>query len=129
MNDLGNEQENYLENDYSENTSKVSGFSLPVCIRKILSQGVTFDQRVACFRIAVHLKRVGMPLDAVIATLMNWRIKNKPQNNKKIIKPKEIEEQVRGAFKKNYTGYGCNEPVISCFCDPECPVKLRMKNR
>ncbi len=70
----------------------------------MLNEGVTFNQRVACFRIAVHLKRVGLPYDAVIAILANWKLKNRPKDNKRILTPKEIEAQVEWAFKKDYSG-------------------------
>ena len=91
----------------------------------MLAEGVTFNQRVSCFRIAVHLKRVGLPYDIVIAVMKNWRPKNRPLENKRIITEKEIEEQVRSAFKKDYSGYGCGEPVVMSFCNLQCPVKVK----
>ena len=94
LNHLENEQNRHERNDSDASRSKVTGYSLPVCIRRILNEGVTFDQRVACFRIAVHLKRVGLPYDAVVAILTHWRLKNCPKENKGIIKANEIEEQV-----------------------------------
>ena len=127
-NDL--EKENYKNQDNKtdiNNTHNVTGYSLPVCIRRMLNEGITFNQRVACFRLAVHLKRVGLPYDAVIAILTNWRLKNHPKENKGIITASEIEEQVGWTFKKNYSGYGCSEPIIESFCDPKYPVIL--KNR
>jgi len=127
LNDLEREMHKDQDNKTDFNTHTVTGYSLPVCIRRMLNEGVTFNQRVACFRIAVHLKRVGLPYDAVIAILTNWRLKNHPEENKGIITASEIEEQVGWAFKKDYTGYGCNERVIESFCDPKCPVIL--KNR
>ena len=36
---------------------------------------------------------------------------------------RERKERVKWAYDKNYTGYGCQEPVIRSFCDPECPVR------
>ena len=122
MNELKNEP-HQVNNTSATIPRKVTGYALPVCIRRILEEGITFDQRVACFRIAVHLKRVGLPYDSVIATLMNWRLKNRPAPNKGIITPKEIEEQVGWVFKKDYSGYGCDEPIIRSFCDPQCPVR------
>ncbi|MFC2085201.1 hypothetical protein ACFLS9_09095, partial [Bacteroidota bacterium] len=89
---------------------------LPICIRRILEEGVTFDQRVVCFRLAVHLKRIGFPADLTIATLKKWRFKNRPLENKRIITTDEILEQVNWAYKKLYTGFGCQEPVIKYFC-------------
>jgi len=68
-----------------------------------------------------------LPYDAVIAILTNWRLNNHPKENKGIITVSEIEEQVGWAFKKDYSGYGCNERVIESFCDPKCPVILKNK--
>ena len=99
-----------------------TSYGLPACIRAILQQGVTFDQRVATFRIAVHLKRLGMPYEYAVIVLMNWRNKNQPVNGQRIITSKEVEEQVDWAYKKNYTGFGCQEKIIQSFCDPKCPV-------
>jgi hypothetical protein len=125
INELTDSQsdDEYQNSEYSHKNKIVYG--LPVCIRKILYQGVTFNQRVVCFRIAVHLKRVGMPYDLTIATLLNWRLKNRPQENKRIITSDEIKEQVKWAYKKSYTGYGCQEPVVNHFCDPGCKVNLQ----
>ncbi len=125
LNNLKKENPKNQENKTDFNTHTVTGYSLPVCIRRMLNEGVTFNQRVACFRIAVHLKRVGLPYDAVIAILTNWRFKNHPEENKGIITASEIEELVGWAFKNDYTGYGCNERIIESFCDPQCPVILK----
>jgi len=85
------------------------GYGLPVCIRTILQNGVEFNQRVATFRIAVHLKRVDLPLDCTIAALMEWKRMNKPVNNKQLITIQEIIDRVEWAYKKEYMGYGCQE--------------------
>ena len=102
-----------------------SRYSLPLCIQRILEEGVTFDQRVACFRIAVHFKRIGLPYELAVAALSEWSKRNKPIEYKRIITENEIEEQVMWAYKKDYTGYGCQEPVIRAFCDPSCQVRYK----
>jgi len=107
-------------------TINSSQYGLPLCIKNILCQGVSFDQRVACFRIAVNLKRVGLPEEFSVEVLNNWRVKNKPINNKRIITQREIKNQVGWAYKKNYNGIGCEEPIINSFCNSKC--KLRQKN-
>ena len=107
----------------------VNGYGLPVCIRKILDQGVTFNQRIACFRLAVHLKRVGMPEDSIVDILLNWRMKNRPENKKRIITSEEIAEQVCWAYRGNYTGYGCQEEIIQYFCDMNCPLNKSSQNQ
>lgn len=99
-----------------------STFGLPPCARKILTQGVTFAQRVCTFRLAVHLKKTGLPLDLTIETLKSWAQKNKPTEGKRIITDKEIESQAEYAYKNDYKGCGCEEPVIAAFCDENCPL-------
>ena len=42
-----------------------NGFALPPCARKMLREGVTQYQRVSCFRLAVHFKRLGLPLSLI----------------------------------------------------------------
>jgi len=104
-------------------------YSLPSCIRKLLDVGTNFDQRIASFRLAVNLKRVGIPQDLVEALLLEWRLKNKPSNAKQIITIAEVEAQVNWAFPKNYRGIGCEELVIRQFCQESCPIKLNHNKR
>ncbi len=98
---------------------------LPWCARKMLEEGVTFDQRVACFRLAVNLRRTGIPFDLAVTMLLEWRGKNQPEAEKGIITEAEIKDQVRWAYKKKYAGLGCNEEVVRSLCHPECPVRKK----
>jgi len=104
-------------------------YSLPSCIKKLLEVGTKFDQRIATFRLAVNLKRVGIPQDLIEALLLEWRLKNKPTNAKQIITIAEAEAQVNWAFQKDYRGIGCEEPVIRQFCQESCPIKLNHNKR
>jgi len=104
-------------------------YSLAPCIRTLLEVGTKFDQRIATFRLAVNLKRVGIPQDLTEALLLEWRLKNKPTNAKQIITIAEVEAQVNWAFQKDYRGIGCEEPVISQFCQESCPIKLNNNKR
>ena len=106
----------------STSSGSKTGYALPACIRRILEEGVMFDQRVACFRLAVHFRRIGLPYELTVAALSEWSKRNRPIEGKRIITEQEIEEQVLWAYKNNYTGYGCQEPVIRAFCDTMCPV-------
>ena len=107
-------------NDFtSDNT-----WGLPACTRRMLAQGVSSYQRVSCFRLAVHLKRNGMPYDQVVTTLKAWAQRNRPEDGKRIITDREIEAQTRDAFKKSYRSFGCEEPAIARYCDPNCPIRL-----
>ncbi len=118
-NQLGKKREEVID-ELSTNNSIRNNYGLPICAKKILENGVTFDQRIACFRLALNLKRLGFPLDVSIAVLMRWRLKNKPINNKRVITPDEVVEQTKWAYFKDYKGYGCNEPIIKRFCDSRC---------
>lgn len=66
-----------------------SVLGLPPCARRILAEGVSHYQRVACFRMAVSLKRVGMPFDLTLIALKTWAEKNCPANGKSIITQKK----------------------------------------
>ncbi|MCK4789722.1 MAG: hypothetical protein KAV87_38635, partial [Desulfobacteraceae bacterium] len=48
---------------HTESNNDVSPFGLPPCARRMLAEGVNSFQRVSCFRLAVRLKRSGMPYD------------------------------------------------------------------
>ncbi|MGD9139077.1 MAG: hypothetical protein PVH42_20095, partial [Desulfobacterales bacterium] len=104
-----------------------SGFGLPICARKMLQNGVSRYQRVSCFRLAVHMKRLGMPYDVAVAALKIWSLKNQPEYGKQIISEHEIIDQTSYAFSKVYRGYGCGSEAVKLFCRPDCP--LNKKNR
>jgi len=97
-------------------------FALPACARRMLNEGVRDYQRVACFRLAIHLKRIGLPVDLALATLKSWADKNQPPSGKRIITESEIISQPRYAYQHNYRGYGCGDPAIIPYCDPQCPL-------
>jgi len=122
INSLGQKQVNNVDTNISVRNSR---YGLPICIQRILEEGVTFDQRIACFRVAVHFRRIGLPYELSVAALSQWSNRNKPIEDKRIITLNEIEEQAMWAYKKNYSGYGCHEPVIRAFCDPMCLVSSR----
>ena len=100
-------------------------FGLPPCAQRMLEEGVSAYQRVACFRLAVGLKKAGLPLDAAIATLNVWALKNRPVNGKAIISRKEVMDQVTAAYRKGYRSCGCNDPAVQPYCDPNCPLRRR----
>jgi len=103
-------------------------YGLPPCALRILTEGVEKYQRVSCFRLAVHLKRIGIPHELVEIILKWWSLKNSPKNGKRIITKNEIIQQTKYAFNKSYCGYGCQSEAIRHFCDQNCPVnKLKKK--
>lgn len=99
--------------------------SFPPCAQKILRDGVSRYQRVSCFRLAVHFKRLGIPYDIAVAALMTWSLKNKPPNGKRVIGEPEILSQASCAYNHSYAGFGCDSPAIKPFCDPSCSVRQR----
>ncbi len=103
----------------SEDTSC---FGLPPCARHMLAHGVTSHQRVSCFRLAIHLKRNGIPLDLALGMLMAWARKNRPSGGKRIITEREIEYQAKSAFENRYRSFGCEDPAVAIYCDKNCPV-------
>lgn len=101
-------------------------YGLPPCARRILAEGVTANQRVTCFRLAVQLKRAGIPRDLAIPLLRTWAAKNKPESCKRVITEDEIQSQVAHAYLKAYRGCGCEEPAIQAYCDAACPIYPRV---
>ncbi len=109
-------------NNRRESNDETSPFGLPPCARRMLAAGVTQFQRVSCFRLAVHLKRNGMPHDLVLVTLKAWAQKNRPVDGKRIITEPEIQYQVKCAFANPYRSFGCEHAAIAAYCHPECPL-------
>ena len=112
-----------------QNNSLTTGFGLPPCAQRMILKGVEQFQRVSCFRLAVHFKRLGLPYDMAIAALKVWSLKNKPRNGKRVITEPEILEQTQYAYERNYRGYGCESAAVSAFCQPVCPVKANKQNK
>lgn len=99
------------------------GRSLPTCLQRMLSHGVSQYQRLACFRLASSLKRAGLPFDATVVVLTSWAQKNTPADNKRTITESEITSQTRSAYSHDYRGIGCECPSVMPYCDPDCPVR------
>ena len=121
------------EVDYSTSPngqkSNSSAFGLPPCAQKMLIDGVTSYQRVSCFRLAVHLKRIGFPFDIAVAALKVWALKNRPQDGKGVISEKEIFMQTYSAFKRDYRGYGCEDTAIKPYCQRACLLRTKRKGQ
>ena len=100
----------------------IDNFGLPACARKMLLNGVQRYQRVSCFRLAVHFKRLGLPYDLAVSALKTWSLKNRPLQGKGVITEQEILDQSQYAYSRPYRGYGCRSEAVSAFCEPDCPV-------
>ena len=96
--------------------------SLPPCARRMLTEGVTVYQRDSCFRLAVSLRKVGLPYDLAMATLLEWSQKNRPLEGKRIITRIEVQAQTAGAYLNQYQGCGCDHHAVQPFCDPVCTL-------
>lgn len=105
-----------------------SRYGLPICAQKIISNGVSQYQRVSCFRLAVNLKRLGLPFDIAVVALKTWALKNRPTNGKGTIRDSEIVSQTSDAYNKPYAGYGCDSEAMKPFCESSCPVNQWRKN-
>lgn len=99
-------------------------FGLPPCAQRMLAHGVQQYQRVSCFRLAVHLKRVGLPTDLAATVLSAWTAKNRPVDDKRVITIEEIRAQVNAAYERPYRSYGCEDAFVCMFCSPTCPVRV-----
>lgn len=99
-----------------------SASGIQPCARRMLEEGVSSHQRVSCFRLAVHLRKIGLPFDLVVATLSAWAQKNHPGDGRRIITVDEVKAQTAAAFLKEYRGCGCAEPAIAPYCDPACVI-------
>ncbi len=100
----------------------MKSFGLPPCARRMLADGVPDQQRVRCFRLAVDLKRAGVPFDLAVVLLQGWAHKNHPQDGKRIITDKEIQQQAQDAYEKPYRSCGCEDPAVAPYCDENCPL-------
>lgn len=117
-----------VDNKPEQNGSKLKSgcnFGLPLCAQRMLDEGVSKFQRISCFRLAVHFKRLGFPNDLAVEKLKNWARKNKPEDGKRIITEKEIISQTKDAYGKDYRGYGCDWEAVRSFCQPSCSILKR----
>ncbi len=112
----------------SEGSNGHSVFGLPPCAQRMLRDGVQANQRVSCFRLAIGLKKAGIPYDLALATLKAWSRKNKPEAGKGVITEREVVAQTAWAYDRDYKGCGCEEPAIALFCDHQCPLIKAGKN-
>lgn len=102
-------------------------FGLPPCARAMLAGGVTEYQRVACFRLAVHLKKAGLPQDVAVVCLTTWAAKNHPKQDKQVLTDSEVCRQTHWAYAKPYRTCGCEDPAVTPYCDPNCPLFAKVR--
>lgn len=97
---------------------------LPPCAERILREGVSANQRIACFRLACQLRKAGVELERAVRILNEWAPRNRPGDGKGIIKPDEVQSQTRCAYQgRLYRSCGCEDPTIIPFCEPSCRIR------
>ena len=100
-------------------------FGLLPCAIRMLAEGVIANQRVACFRLAVQLRRTGLPRDMAVVVLTAWARKNRPLEGRRVITGEEIAKQVYSAYRADYDGFGCETEAVAPYCDARCPLRRR----
>ena len=76
---------------------------------------------VVAFRLAIHLKARGLSSGKAEQTLRRWDARR----NRPPLGLPTIREKVRSVYLRNYTSYGCEDPLIVPFCREGCPIRRR----
>ncbi len=124
INDLmGRQEPNAVEPEARTRVRNQHIHGLPPCAINMLRDGVSENQRVCAFRLAVHCHRLGIPQGLAIAMLRAWAKRNKPSGGKRIITDTEIAEQTGHGYSGRYRGFGCDDPIIASHCEDHCPLR------
>ena len=87
-----------------------------LCYYNIMDGVEAGNRDNACLRLAVHWLKE-FPSDMVKNMLLSWNQRNSPPMD---------ERQVEKVFNSALTGrydFGCNDPILSEYCDPKCKFK------
>lgn len=95
------------------------------CKTRMLSEGVTKNQRLSAFYLAVSLMAAGIPEASAVAILLDWRQRNRPQDGRTFITEAEVSAQVGCAYDRSYAGHGCRNEAVAPFCSDDCILKRR----
>jgi hypothetical protein len=102
-------------------TATPATFALNRCAQRMLKEGVTTNQRSACFRLAAQLRKAGLPFEYAVIVLTEWAGRNRPNDGRGIISRGEVLRQTQSAYgPRAYLGCGCSDPSVAPFCDPSC---------
>jgi hypothetical protein len=112
---------------HNASSESVGTYALYPCAQRMLKEGVSANQRTACFRLATQLRKAGLPFEYAVLVLGKWASKNRPDNGRGIITDGEILSQTQCAYRpRAYRACGCDDPAVSPFCEPaECPIGRR----
>jgi hypothetical protein len=96
-------------------------FPFNPCARKLLASGASQGQRnSSAFRLAIHHKLSGFPIEEAMAELLRW---NRERNSPSLTE-KELADTVRSAFRSSSATLGCEEEPFRSLCERSCPVYL-----
>lgn len=102
-----------------EREARVYHGDLLPCAQAMM-QGVGEGCRdVVAFRLAIHLKASGLSREKAEQILRRWDARR----NRPPLGLQTIREKVRSVYQRNYTSYGCEDPLILPFCREDCPVR------
>ncbi len=94
------------------------------CARALLERGTPAGQRnTAAFRLAIHHKQAGHPVEAAMARLKAW---NEGRNGEPLPE-KELADTVRSAYRGHSSTLGCEEEPMKSLCQPSCSVYLAQR--
>ena len=101
-----------------------AAYALRRCAQRMLTEGVTANQRNACFRLACQLRKAGLPYEYALTVLTAWTQKNRPTDGRSVISVNEVMHQTQCAYKDRlYSSCGCNDPSVMPFCSRDCPIR------
>jgi Primase C terminal 1 (PriCT-1) len=89
------------------------------CIRKLLEGVGKGNRNEVAYRLASYYRKEAISQAATLIELSQWNSKNSPSMN-----DEELERTVSSAYSSK-SKYGCNDPILSKYCDDSCPVKKK----
>lgn len=102
------------ETEYINNTSKYN--ANVTCVQKMWDSDKKGKRHIVLLRMANAWRRMGLNKEATTALA----IQNVPS-----LEPNEITRLVEDVYKWEHKGYGCNDVIMSSYCDPVCKYYKR----
>lgn len=102
------------ETEYINNTSKYN--ANVTCVQKMWDSDKKGKRHIVLLRMANAWRRMGLNKEATTALA----IQNVPS-----LEPNEITRLVEDVYKWEHKGYGCNDVIMSSYCDPICKYYKR----
>ena len=102
------------ETEYINNTSKYN--ANVTCVQKMWDSDKKGKRHIVLLRMANAWRRMGLNKEATTALA----IQNVPS-----LEPNEIERLIEDVYKWEHKGYGCNDVIMSQYCDAVCKYYKR----